>query len=134
VKRSGTRVGRGGAACAFVLKFAFCVKITQRARFLPADSRREKIIFRHRYGRHMHRSPSFSLCAEIAQASYFLPAKLPNESVMVISDCAQGGAIRSNKCAIILSDSKGNRLSAGKRLPDDTDEHGRKLPKTDGAA
>ena len=43
-------------------------------------------------------------CAEIAQASHFLPAKSSNEKVVVIFDCAQGGAIRPNKCAIILSD------------------------------
>jgi hypothetical protein len=46
---------------------------------------------------------SFPRCAEIAQARYFLPANLCGEKVIVVSDCAQGGAICSNKCAIILS-------------------------------
>jgi hypothetical protein len=45
----------------------------------------------------------FSICAEIAQARYFLPANLCGEKVIVVSDCAQGGAICSNKSAIILS-------------------------------
>jgi hypothetical protein len=46
---------------------------------------------------------SFPRCAEIAQARYFLSTNLCGEKVIVIADCAQGDAICSNKCAIILS-------------------------------
>jgi hypothetical protein len=61
---------------------------------------------------------------------HFLPATSPNKSVIVISDCAQGGAIRSNKYVIILSNTWGKGFCAGKQLSVDTDEHGNKLEKT----
>ena len=56
----------------------------------------------------------------------------PDESVIVIFDCAQDGAIQSNKCAIMLSDTWG--FSAGKQLPVDTVAHGNKLQATADAA
>jgi hypothetical protein len=45
-----------------------------------------------------------SFCAIIAQNPPFFLSDLADESFIVIFDCAQGGAILSNKCAIILSD------------------------------
>ncbi len=54
---------------------------------------------------------------------------LPDESVIVIFDCAQDGAILSNKCAIMLSETEGRGFSAGKQLPVDTSAHGNKLEK-----
>jgi hypothetical protein len=71
-------------------------------------------------------------CAEIAQASHFFPANSPNESVIVFFDCAQDGAIRSNKSAIMLSDTWG--FSAGKHLSVDTVARGNKLQATADAA
>jgi hypothetical protein len=62
----------------------------------------------------------------------FFLSDSPDESVVVFFDCAQDGAIRSNKSAIMLSDTWG--FSAGKQLPVDTDEHGNKLQATADAA
>lgn len=45
-----------------------------------------------------------SFCAIIAQTPPFFLSDLPDESVIVIFDCAQDGTIRSNKCGLILSD------------------------------
>jgi hypothetical protein len=73
-----------------------------------------------------------SFCAIIAQTSLFFPSNLPDESVIVIFDCAQDGAIRSNKCAIMLSDTWG--FSAGKHLAVDTVARGNKLQATADAA
>jgi hypothetical protein len=66
-----------------------------------------------------------SFCAIIAQTSSFFLSDSPDESVIVVFDCAQGGAIRPNKSAIIWSDTWG--FSAGAQLPVDTDAHGNKL-------
>jgi hypothetical protein len=69
-----------------------------------------------------------SFCAIIAQTPPLFLSDSPDESVIVISDCAQDGAIRSNKSAIMLSDTWG--FSAGKHLPVDTVAHGNKLQAT----
>jgi len=45
-----------------------------------------------------------SFCAIIAQTPPFFLSDSPDESVVVFFDCAQDGAIRSNKFGIILSD------------------------------
>jgi len=66
-----------------------------------------------------------SFCAIIAQTPPFFLSDLPDASVIVIFDCAQDGAMRSNKSAIVLSDTWG--FSAGGQLPVDTDAHGNKL-------
>jgi len=66
-----------------------------------------------------------SFCAIIAQNPPFILSDSPDESVIVIFDCAQDGAIRPNKSAIIRSDTWG--FSAGKQLPVDTAAHGNKL-------
>jgi hypothetical protein len=73
-----------------------------------------------------------SFCAIIAQTLPFILSDLPDECVIVIFDCAQNGAMRSNKCAIIRSDTQG--FSAGKQLPVDTVAHGNKLQGTADAA
>jgi hypothetical protein len=81
------------------------------------------------------RRMTFSFCAIIAQTPPFFLSDWPDESVSVIFDySAQGGAIRSNECAIILSETEGSRFSAGKQLPVDTDEHGNKLQEAADAA
>jgi hypothetical protein len=82
-----------------------------------------------RGGRHLRFLPSFSFCAIIAQTPPFFLSDLPDESVIVIFDCAQDGAMRSNKSAIMLSETEGRRFSAGKQLSVDKDEHGNKLEK-----
>jgi len=46
----------------------------------------------------------FHFVQSIAQTPPFFLSDLPDESVIVIFDCAQDGAIRSNKCGLILSD------------------------------
>jgi len=73
-----------------------------------------------------------SFCAIIAQTPPFFLPDLPDESVIVIFDCAPDGAIRSNKSAIMLSDTWG--FSAGKHLPVDTVTRGNKLQATADAA
>jgi hypothetical protein len=73
-----------------------------------------------------------SFCAIIAQNPPFFLSDSPDESVIVIFDCAQDGAIRSNKSAIILSDTWG--FSAGKQLPVDTVARGNKLQEAADAA
>jgi hypothetical protein len=73
-----------------------------------------------------------SLCAIIAQTPPFFLLNLSDESVVVFFDCAQDGAMRSNKCVIIRSDTWG--FSAGKHLPVDTVAHGNKLEETADAA
>jgi hypothetical protein len=57
----------------------------------------------------------------------FFLSNSPYESVVVFFDCAQDGAIRSNKSAIMLSDTWG--FLTGKHLPVDTVGHGNKLEK-----
>jgi hypothetical protein len=74
----------------------------------------------------------FSICAEIAQASHFPTANLCREKIIFLSDCAQDGAIHSNKSAIIWSDTWG--FPAGKHLPVDTVARGNKLQATADAA
>jgi hypothetical protein len=71
-------------------------------------------------------------CAIIAQNQPFFLSDSPNASVVIFFDCAPGGAIRSNKSAIMLSDTWG--FSAGKQLPVDTVAHGNKLQATADAA
>jgi len=73
-----------------------------------------------------------SFCAIIAQNPPFFLSDWPDESVIAIFDCAQGGAICSNECAIILSDTWG--FFAGKQMPVDTVAHGNKLQETADAA
>jgi hypothetical protein len=73
-----------------------------------------------------------SFCAIIAQTPPLFLSDSPDESVIVISDCAQDGAIRSNKSAIMLSDTWG--FSAGKQMPVDTGARGNKLQATADAA
>jgi hypothetical protein len=73
-----------------------------------------------------------SFCAIIAQTPLFFPSDSPDESVIVIFDCAQGGAIRSNKSAIMLSDTWG--FFTGKQMPVDTVARGNKLQATVDAA
>jgi hypothetical protein len=73
-----------------------------------------------------------SFCAIIAQNPPFILSDSPDECVIVIFDCAQGGANQSYKCAIMLSDTWG--FSAGKHLPVDTVAHGNKLQATADAA
>ena len=74
----------------------------------------------------------FHFVQSIAQTPPFFLSDLPDESVIVIFDCAQDGAIRSNKSAITRSDTWG--FSAGKHLPVDTVAHGNKLQATADAA
>jgi hypothetical protein len=85
-----------------------------------------------RGGRHLLSPLYFSFCAIIAQNPPFFLSDLPDESVIVIFDCAQDGAIRSNKSAIMLSDTWG--FSAGKQMLVDTVAHGNKLQATADAA
>jgi len=73
-----------------------------------------------------------SFCAIIAQTPPFFLSDSPDESVVVFFDCAQDGAIRSNKSTIMLSDTWD--FSAGKHLPVDTVAHGNKLQATADAA
>jgi hypothetical protein len=70
--------------------------------------------------------------AIIAQNPPFFLSDWPDESVIAIFDCAQGGAICSNECAIILSDTWG--FFAGKQMLVDTVAHGNKLQETADAA
>jgi hypothetical protein len=73
-----------------------------------------------------------SFCAIIAQTLPFILSDLSDESVIVFFDCTQDGAIRSNKSAIMLSETWG--FSAGKQMPVDTDAYGNKLQATADAA
>jgi hypothetical protein len=73
-----------------------------------------------------------SFCAIIAQTPPFILSDLSDESVIVFFDCTQDGAIRSNKSAIMQSETWG--FSAGKQTPVDTDAHGNKLQATADAA
>jgi len=69
-----------------------------------------------------------SFCAIIAQTLPFILSDLPDESVIVFFDCAPDGAICSNNCAIIRSDTWG--FSTGKQMPVDTVARGNKLQAT----
>jgi len=73
-----------------------------------------------------------SFCAIIAQPPPSFLTDWPDESVVVFFDCAPDGAIRSNKSAIMRSDTWG--FPAGKHLPVDTVAHGNKLQATADAA
>jgi hypothetical protein len=75
---------------------------------------------------------SFSFCGNRTNIAVSSGKLMPDEKIIVISDCAQDGAICSNKCAIMLSDTWG--FSAGKHLPVDTVAHGNKLQATADAA
>jgi len=70
----------------------------------------------------------------ITQTPPFLLSDWPDDSVIVIFDCAQDGAMRSNKSAIMLSETEGSHSSARKRLSVDTVAHGNKLQATAEAA
>jgi hypothetical protein len=113
------------ARCYCVLFFPSATSAREAAaeRALVADSsksRHLKII--------QNKQKENSFCAIIAQTPPFFLSDSPDESVVVFFDCAQDGAIRSNKSAIMLSDTWG--FSAGKYLPVDTVAHGNKLQAT----